>query len=50
MFIVKDGAFRNDKYSYDQFVNLKWNETVELMNIKGGPREKPYDKTKQAYL
>jgi hypothetical protein len=50
VFIVKDGPFRNDKYSYDQFVNLKWNEAVDLMNIKGGPRAKPYDKTKQAYL
>lgn len=37
VFIVKDGPVRNDKYSYDQFVNYSFADNVKLMHKKGGP-------------
>jgi len=48
-FMVKSPTRRNDEFSYDQFVNLKFDECVELMELTGGPTRRPFDKTKQQY-
>lgn len=38
IFVVKDGANRNDSFSYEQFVNYSFDDCCRLMNMKGGPR------------
>jgi len=50
VYCVKNGPeMRNDRFSYDQFVNLKFEECVDLMLKPGGPSKYPYDKTRQQY-
>ena len=37
-FTFKGPTFRNDQFSYEQFVNSDYNLMIEMMSIKGGPR------------
>jgi hypothetical protein len=41
IYVVKNGDYRNGQYSYDQFVNLSFDDCCRLMNMKGGPRLNP---------
>jgi len=41
-FVVSNGVRRNDSYSYEQFVNLSFEDCIKLMNQTGGPEMTPY--------
>lgn len=49
LYCVKGPRVRNSEYSYDQFVNMSFDDLVDINEKQGGPTRYPYDKTKQQY-
>jgi hypothetical protein len=43
-FLVKTPTFRNDEFSYQQFVETPWDECVSMIMYNGGPPRYEYDK------